>query len=195
MGKIILAREQDQGKKDGGILALLMNSLTTGVIGGIVVSAILCPLIQRLLNNRSTLFAYCFNVGSVFFLMAVCCFVMRSDFCGSNYIKCKMCRRKMRPLTGSDTLFQLPVKGEEKYDDALHYLAANMKKISGMNELEEEQRCCYVCVYQCDKCFKRMIRIKDFLPDWGVCVDKGTYYFDYTEFMYAGGQIDERGTN
>lgn len=188
MGKIILAREQDQGKKEGGRFALLVNSLTLGVAAGVCVSAIVCPLMQRLLNSSSALVVYGFNLGPVFLLVVIFYFIMKSDYCGQNHIKCKMCRQIMRPLTEADMLFKLPVKGEEKYNDELHYLAANMKKISGFNELDNDQRCCYVCVYQCDKCFKRIIRTKDFLPDWGVCDEKGTYYFDYTEFLNARGR-------
>lgn len=188
MGKIILAREQDHGKKEGGRFALLVGSLTMGVAAGACVSAIVCPLMQRLLNSSSALVVYGFNLGPVFLLVAVIYFYMKKDYCGQNHAKCKMCRRNMRPLTEGDMLFSLPLNGDGKYDDALHYLAGNMNRISGMNGLGDGQRCCYVCVYQCDKCFKRIIRVKDFLPVWGVCEDRGTYYFDYAEFMDARGK-------
>lgn len=168
---------------------LFVFSLITGVVG-IPIGAILSAVMQGVLKNSSVSVMYGFFLGPVFIAMAIGFFIMKKEFDVKDHTKCSECKEKMDPMTEKDLLFKIPAREEQKYDDALHYLAENMERIGKMHDMEKYQRGCYVCVYQCRHCSKRLVRIKDFLPLRGTCLDKGTYYFDYAEFTNVRGKED-----
>lgn len=187
MGKIIQAREEDRGMKGAAASILFVVSLTTGLCG-IPVGAILSGVMQEVLKDSSLPVTYGFFLGPIFLGMLFGFLFMRKEIDAQDHTKCEACGGKMHPMTEEDLLFEIPAKEEQKYEDALHYLAKNMNRIAKIGDLEKYQRGCYVCVYQCEHCSGRLIRIKDFLPLRGACLDRGTYYFDYAEFLNARGK-------
>lgn len=189
VGKIIQAREEDSGMKGKAASILFVFSLITGTIG-IPIGAILSAAMQGVLKNSSIPVMYGFFLGPIFIAMIIGFFIIKKELDAKDHTKCSGCKGKMEPMTEMDLLFKIPAREEQKYDDALRYLAKNMERIEKMREIEKYQRGCYVCAYQCSHCSKRMVRIKDFLPLRGTCLDRGTYYFDYAEFINVRGKED-----
>lgn len=189
VGKIIQAREEDDGGKGTAASVLFVYSLISGLIG-IPIGAVLSAVMQGILKNSSIPVMYGFFLGPVFIAMMVGFFVIKKEIEQNDHMKCGECKERMDPMTEMDLLFKIPAKEEQKYDDALGYLAGNMERIGKIRDLEKFQRGCYVCVYQCRHCSKRLVRVKDFLPLRGTCLDRGTYYFDYGEFIKVRGRED-----
>lgn len=188
MGKIILAREEDRGTNSRTVSAMFVFSLMIGFIG-IPVGAILSMVMQDILHNSSGPVMYGFFLGPIFAGLLIGFFISKRIIGKKDHTRCDKCKGRMHPMSQEDLLFKIPAVGE-KYDDALNYLAHNMSRISEMSSIEGRQRGCYVCVYRCAQCAKKIVRIKDFMPVHGSCNDMATYYFDYTEFINARGKDD-----
>ncbi len=188
MGKIILAREEDRGWNVQTVSAIFVFSLVIGVIG-IPVGAVLSSIMQKRLNDSSVAVMYGFFLGPIFLGMLIGIFIGKIVINTKDHTKCGKCKGKMFPMSQEDLLFKIPVT-EEKYKDAMQYLAKSMSRVSGISSIEGRQRGCYVCVYRCVQCANKIVRIKDFMPVHGRCYDMGTYYFDYKEFVHARGTDD-----
>lgn len=188
-GRIILAREEDRGMKGQCYLVLFSLSLVTGIVG-IPIGAILSGVMQGVLNDSSALVMYGFFLAPVFLAMLIGFLWGRKSLDMKDHTVCTKCKKKMRPMTEEDAIFQIPAVGDETYGDALRYLAQNMERVPLVSAIPGRQRGCYVCGYKCEKCGNRIVRIKDFLPKRGNCEDKETYYFDFTEFSLARGRED-----
>lgn len=189
MEKIILAREEDRGMKGQSYLVAFIVSLVMGFFG-IPVGAILSGVMQAVLKDSSVPVMYGFFLGPVFLGMLLGFFYVKKSIGAKNHTICEKCKGKMHPMTEMDAVFQIPAAGEETYGDAMHYLAGNMARVPAVNAIPVGQRGCYVCGYRCEKCGNRIVRIKDFLPERGSCIDKETYYFDFAAFSLARGRED-----
>lgn len=185
MGKIILAREEDRGTNRKTVSAMFVFSLMIGFIG-IPIGAVLSMVMQEFYKGslEIAVVKYVFFLAPIFLGIIIGFFISKKVVGKKDHTKCEMCKGRMKSLSEEDLLFKIPAVGE-KYDDALNYLAGNMKKISEMSSIEGRQRGCYVCVYKCERCANKIVRIKDFMPVHGCCNDMGTYYFGYTEFINA----------
>ena len=189
MKMIIEAREDDKGNLASTILILFVMSLVGG-FGGIPIGAILSAVMQRVLNDSSPLVMYGFFIGPIILGMILVLIYIRKDISTTNHTFCEKCKKKMTPMTEMDTLFSIPVTGEQSYTNPLSYLAQNMVRISSVREIPENGRGCYVCCYTCHKCSNRMVRIADFAPFRGQCKWKNSYYFDFAEFIQARAKND-----
>ncbi len=189
MGKIILAREADKGMRTRQITMLITMSLVCG-FGGLPVGAILSGVMQAVLQDSSIPVMYGFLLAPIFAGMIIGFFVMKKDMDLKNHTRCESCGETMQPLTELDTVFQIPARGEETYENAMQYLAASMERVSGVHDIAFGQRGCFACVYRCRNCGKHLLRIMDFLPDIGNCIEKHTYYFDYHSFCRLRGKND-----
>lgn len=181
MGKIILAREADKGIRTWKVTARLTMSLVCGLIG-VPVGAILSAAMQAALKNSSSPVMYGFFLAPIFIGMLIGFFIMKKEINMKNHTRCKACGETMQPMTEMDTVFQIPARENETYANAARYLAANMERVSSVYDIAAGQRGCFVCIYLCRNCGKRIIRILDFLPESGHCAPKNTYYFDYHSF-------------
>lgn len=184
MAKIILARESDKGQKQANILIWLVTAMVGG-FGGIPIGAILSAVMQVVLKDSPPEIMYGFFAAPIILGMLIAFLYVKKDSDIKDYTKCSACKNKMKPMIEMDTLFYIPAEGEQKYDNPLQYLAANMVRISAIREIPAGKRGCYVCVYACQNCMKRLVRISDFLPDKGTCHWKETYYYDFNDFIRA----------
>lgn len=182
MAKIILARESDKGSKKETLLIWLVTAMVGG-FGGIPIGAILSAVMQLILKDSSPEIMYGFFGLPIVLGMLIAFLYVKKDTDIKNYTKCSACKNTMTPMTEMDTLFYIPAEGEQKYENPLLYLAGNMVRISAISEIPPQKRGCYVCVYACKNCMKRLVRISDFFPDRGTCHWKETYYYDFNEFV------------
>ena len=188
-GRIILAREEDRGMKGQCYLVLLGLSLVTGLVG-IPIGAILSAVMQRVLHDSSALVANGFFAVPIILAMLIGFLWGRKSLDMKDHTVCTTCKKKMRPMTDEDGIFQIPASGDETYKEPLRYLAENMVRVPLVSAIPNKRRGCYVCGYRCENCGNRVVRIKDFLPKRGCCNDKETYYFDFSEFALARGGED-----
>lgn len=184
MARIILAREEDKGGNRGMAFMVVAMSLVCGLVG-IPIGAILSRVMQDMLHNSSAPVMYGFFIAPILIGMFIGAFFMMKELHTKNRTICEKCKAKMYPMTERDALFTIPVRGEETYGDAFHYLAKNMVRVSSFRDIPFNQRGCYVCCYECKNCANRMIRIKDFLPLHGTYTWMEAYYYDYLEFSKA----------
>ncbi len=97
----------------------------------------------------------------------------------STCIYCKAAAAKISPYT---YLFLIPVSFGETYENAEKYLLSHMKPIAGKEKIPTGMRACYVEVYNCSRCDKKHVVVKDFLQVRGEDYIKGTYEFAYEPF-------------
>lgn len=186
MTKIMLPREQDCGQKMSHVFILMAMSLIGG-FGGIPIGALLSCIMQKVLKNSSFAIQYGFFFVPVVLGIIFVFFYLKKDMDTKNHVVCEDCKKKMVPMTEIDTLFSIPVFGDQHYDNPLNYLAKNMVRISSVHDIPENGRGCYVCCYTCNTCFKRIVRVADFYPAHATCTCdwKNSYYFDYGQFTSA----------
>lgn len=189
MARIILARENDKGNKSQNILLLFAISII-GAFGGLIVGWILGSIAQRILNSRSPLLDYGVQFASVIIGIIIAILYCKSDLNTKNHTVCEKCHAKMSPMTVADTLFSIPVKSDQTYQEPFFFLTKNMLRISSIREISAGQRGCYTCCYTCNNCSHRIVRIADFTPVQGTCQWNNSYYFDFTQFVQARGKND-----
>ena len=189
MAKISLARENDKGKTTSVVLVLLTSCLIGG-FGGIPFGAILSAIMQGVFKNSSAFVMYGSFGIPIILGMIIVFFYVKKDMDTKDHTRCSNCFTKMQPMTETDSLFYIPAEGDEQYDNPFQYLTKNMVKVANINEIPAKKRGCYVCIYKCDNCNKRIIRIADFKLSFGTCDWKNSYYFDLSEFMQAKEQAD-----
>lgn len=189
MGKLILARESDKENGGASFAFMLVPCLIGGFLG-LPAGGLLSIPVMLILQDGSSIVQYGTIAFTVVAGMLIAFLYTRKSMDGKNYTKCAKCKTKMHPLTPEDTIFYVPAEKGETHHNPFQYFARNMVRVSAIREIPPNKKGAYVCCYECDNCAHRIVRIAEFYPSYGTCHWEETYYFDYSEFVYARAKDD-----
>lgn len=92
-----------------------------------------------------------------------------------------MCKGKM--INVISYLYLIPVHFDEEHEESVAYYLNNAVSIESMEQIPNGNRACYMHVFQCQDCARRVVSVVDFLKVRDNVVIKGGDIYPYEEFQ------------